>query len=125
MTRWLDAARRVSMPPGKTDLTDLTPAGLRSFAPLTTSAWVLSVKTVLPGAGIRGGVVKSPATGLPTDTQAYLAFLSANGPVSYGAAAVALGWGATRTWRAEAQLVAAGLVRHDGLGKASLVEAKQ
>lgn len=31
-----------------------------------------------------------------------------------------LGWGATRTWQAEARLRAAGLVRLDGMGRACL-----
>jgi len=45
-------------------------------------------------------------------------FLTAHGPHSYGAAAPALGWGATRAWAAEARLRAAGVIVHDGLGQA-------
>ena len=52
------------------------------------------------------------------DAEKYLDFLHLQGPATYGASATALGWGATRAWQAEAQLVAAGLVQHDKLGKA-------
>jgi hypothetical protein len=45
-----------------------------------------------------------------SDPETYLAFLGDNGPASYGAVAVALGWGATRAWQAEARLRAKGLV---------------
>ena len=47
---------------------------------------------------------------LDPDAGAYLDFLHLHGPSSYGAAATALGWGATRAWRAEAKLRVAGLV---------------
>ena len=56
--------------------------------------------------------------GLDADAGKYLDFLHLHGPATYGAGAVALGWGATRAWQAEAQLIAAGLVRYDSLGKA-------
>ena len=124
MTRWLDAARRASMPPDKTVLTDKTHAEVVSVARDGNPAGVKSVKSVLSAGGIAGGVAKSLATGLPTDAEAYLAFLSADGPATYGAAAVALGWGASRAWRIEAQLRVAGLVRYDCFGKACSVEAQ-
>ena len=56
--------------------------------------------------------------GLAADAGEYLDFLHLHGPATYGAGAVALGWGATRAWQAEAQLRAARLVRYDSLGKA-------
>lgn len=46
--------------------------------------------------------------------------LAQSGPTTYGAAAAALGWGATRAWRAEAMLRAKGKVRFDVLGRATL-----
>lgn len=55
--------------------------------------------------------------GLNYDAGAYLDYLHLHGPSTYGAFATALGWGATRAWQAEAHLRAAGLVRHDSLGK--------
>ena len=50
------------------------------------------------------------ADGLDPDAGAYLDRLRLNGPATYGAMASAMGWGATRAWRAEAKLRAAGLV---------------
>ena len=44
--------------------------------------------------------------------------LRLHGPMTQGAAALALGWGATRAWQAEAQLRAAGVVRLDHWGRA-------
>lgn len=44
------------------------------------------------------------------DAWAYLDFLRLHGPATYGAAASMLGWEATRAWKAEARLRAAGLV---------------
>jgi hypothetical protein len=54
----------------------------------------------------------SPARvdGLEPDAGAYLDFLRLHGAHTYGAMASELGWGATRAWRAEAKLRAAGLV---------------
>ena len=59
------------------------------------------------------------ADGLETDPAAYLAFLREQGPHSYGAVARALGWGATRALRAEAELREAGEIRHHKNGKSA------
>lgn len=40
--------------------------------------------------------------------------------MTYGAAATALGWGATRAWQAEAALLAAGRIEPDCFGRAAL-----
>ncbi|MFO7853723.1 MAG: hypothetical protein R6V44_00565 [Paracoccaceae bacterium] len=61
--------------------------------------------------------------GIETDADALLAHLRANGSATYGAAARATGMGATRAWRAEARLRAAGLVTLGPLGEAMLTEA--
>jgi hypothetical protein len=50
------------------------------------------------------------ADGLDPDAGAYLDRLRLYGTATYGAMASAMGWGATRAWRAEAKLRAAGLV---------------
>ena len=63
------------------------------------------------------------ADGLDPDADAYLDRLHLHGPATYGAMASAMGWGATRAWRAEARLRAAGLLVYDGetaLGKVRL-----
>lgn len=51
-----------------------------------------------------------------SDPQRYLAHLGVTGPTTYGAAAIALGWDATRAWQAEARLRADGkiLINKDG-----------
>ena len=54
------------------------------------------------------------ADGLDPDAGAYLDRLRLNGPATYGAMASAMGWGATRAWRAEAKLRAAGLLVYGG-----------
>ena len=59
------------------------------------------------------------ADGLETDAGAFLDFLREHGPHSYGAVARALGWGAGRAWRAEAELRAAGQIRHHKNGKSA------
>ena len=50
------------------------------------------------------------------DVRVFLDHLARNGPSTYGAAAIALGWGATRAWQAEARLRAAGLSQMDKNG---------
>lgn len=52
------------------------------------------------------------------DAGAYLDRLHLHGPATYGAMASAMGWGATRAWRAEAKLRALGLVTMGELGRA-------
>jgi len=56
-----------------------------------------------------------------SDPETLLDLLRCEGPQTYGAAATALGWGASRAWRAEASLKAAGLVLHGLHGKANPV----
>ena len=54
------------------------------------------------------------------DLDALLTLLRDRGPMTYGAAATALGWGATRAWQAEAMLLAAGRIAFDPQGRAAL-----
>ncbi len=56
---------------------------------------------------------------LLSDPDTYLAALTLHGPMTYGAAAVALGWGATRAWQAEARLVAEGQATLSREGRAA------
>jgi hypothetical protein len=59
----------------------------------------------------------------PEDDAATLAeALCLHGPMTQGVAAAVLGWGATRTWRAEAALRAAGAVTFDACGRAVAVK---
>lgn len=57
-----------------------------------------------------------------SDPDLLLGHVRACEPSSYGGAATDLGIGASRAWRAEAALVAAGLVRLDHLGRMTLIE---
>jgi len=74
---------------------------------------------------LTGTDIAVPAPGLelavlstsPTDPEALLSYLRRTGPATYGAAAMALGWGATRAWQAEAALRGSGRVRLDFLGR--------
>jgi hypothetical protein len=60
------------------------------------------------------------ANGMHPDAATLAEALRLRGPTTYGSAASALGWTATRAWQAEARLRAAGLVRFDELGRAAL-----
>lgn len=63
----------------------------------------------------------SPSGPRPEDAETLATYIGENGPASYGAAGHALGWGMTRAWRAEAELRAAGHIRHDKAGRAALL----
>ena len=62
-----------------------------------------------------------PLKPTPSDPDRYLTHLREIGPTTYGAAATALGWGATRAWQAEARLRADGQVRIGKDGRAHTV----
>jgi hypothetical protein len=70
-------------------------------------------------------LTRAPIAPLEDDAAALSEALRAHGPMTQGAAARALGWGATRTWQAEAALRAAGAVHMDGWGRAELVQDMQ
>jgi hypothetical protein len=119
MSRWLEAARQAPIAPDKTDLTDKTHVKVEGMGSISNPVGVKSVLSVLSAGGIVGETPAKSAKTLPPDLASYLAFLQSNGPASYGAAATALGWGATRAWQAEARLRAAGLAIIDKSGKAA------
>lgn len=52
-----------------------------------------------------------------SDPDVLLDLLREHGPMTYGGAALTLAWGASRAWRAEAELRARGAVRLDQLGR--------
>jgi hypothetical protein len=118
VTRWLEAAKSVSPAPTQPTKPDKTQAGverrgvLSGFVGKVGRGETENRNPPTPAAAPR-------ADGLDADAGAYLDFLRLHGPATYGAAAAALGWGATRTWQAEARLRAAGLVTvADPLGQA-------
>jgi hypothetical protein len=110
MTRWLNAAKQGSG------------AGAEHSEPASVKPKpVLSVLSVLSEGG-RADPAPARADGLDPDAGAYLDRLHLHGPATYGAMASAMGWGATRAWKAEAKLRAAGLVRMEPLGRAVTTE---
>lgn len=112
---WFDVQQAVaSLVGGNCSPANLAPA---TFATAATKpgARPRSVATV-------AGVAAAPAenSGGTDDAERLAHHLAARGPTTYGAAAVALGWGATRAWKAEAQLIASGRAAFDHLGRAIL-----
>lgn len=98
LSRWLDAARRSK--------------GAETKQPPQAPAQpVLSVMSVL-SEGESATPAPARVDGLEPEAGAYLDRLRLHGPATYGAMAHALGWGATRAWRAEAKLRALGLVHY-------------
>ena len=120
MTRWLQAAKQGSganaehLEPAKP-----APRAIEGRAGATAKG-VLSVLSVL-SEGVMADPAPAGADGLDPDAGAYLDRLNLHGPATYGAMASAMGWGATRAWRAEAKLRAAGLVVYDNTGKTVLI----
>ena len=108
MTRWLQAAKQA------------TGGEARPTEPVKPSPKpVLSVLSVLSEGGNPEPAPPARADGLEPDAGAYLDRLRLHGPATYGAMATAMGWGATRAWRAEAKLRAAGLLVYaEGKGTA-------
>jgi guanyl-specific ribonuclease Sa len=101
MTRWLAAAKAAQSAPTKP--TKPTQPGASDLGE------VKSEKSVLSG---------PPVSALEQDAHALLAQLEREGPQTYGAAAVALGIGATRAVAAETALRRAGRIRLGPLGEA-------
>lgn len=117
MTRWLQAARREDDPRTKpTELTELGKPPAEEGAEASGKV-VLSVSSVLSEGGTLTPEALDRKDGLEPDTGAYLDRLRNHGPATYGAMATAMGWGATRAWRAEAKLRALGLVRLGEFGR--------
>ncbi len=76
------------------------------------------------GAGLDANTLRRVWAEHP-DAIAYLSHLSATGPKTCGDAAAALKWNSMRAWQAEARLRAAGLVKLDGEGRASICREEQ
>lgn len=109
---WFEIAREAERAaPDRTDFTDKTRLQGAKVPSGGVDQSVLSVKSVLSARYV-------PVT----DPDALLAHLRESGPTTYGAAASALGWGATRAWQAEARLRACRRVRIDHLGRMAVQE---
>jgi len=104
---WLDVRAKLAEIEGQPPATTATPA-TKQADPAPRVAEVASVAT--PPRPKSQPAPPARADGLEPDAGAYLDRLRLHGPATYGAMASTLGWGATRAWRAEAKLRAAGLV---------------
>ena len=112
---WFDARKALA----EIERDGLPPATSATSATNPDRARWLRVAVV---AGVAGpGPVRSE-TRPDQDAAALLALLEREGPHTYGAAAVALGIGATRAWRAEAELRRAGRIRLGPLGHAFIIK---
>lgn len=117
MTRWLQAARREDDPRTKpTEPTELGKPPAKEGAEASGKV-VLSVSSVLSERGTLTPEALDRKDDLEPDAGAYFDRLRTHGPATYGAIATAMGWGATRAWRAEAKLRALGLVRLGEFGR--------
>ena len=106
---WLDVRAKLAEIEGQPPATTATPA-TKQADPAPRVAEVASVAT--PPRPKSQPAPPARADGLDPDAGGYLDRLRLRGPATYGAMASAMGWGATRAWRAEAKLRAAGLVMY-------------
>lgn len=114
MTQWLKATQTVNCQTDRTDKTDRTAPGGGLKAQVARQKPDLSVLSDRRGGG-------QPSVGPErSDTLALHALLRERGPMTYGMATSALGWGATRAWQAEAALRASGHLIFDRQGRAAL-----
>ena len=115
---WFDAHAKLAEITGGTPATSATSATPQAETPRR----VADVASV--AAPQRQKPQTARADGLDPDAGAYLDRLRLDGPATYGAMASAMGWGATRAWRAEAKLRALGLVQMGPLGAAQAKEGR-
>lgn len=117
---WFDARKALAELVGG----DLPPAAPTPATTATTATTATNSRPAPPRVAFVASVA-APQTQIPkadreADAGQLSELLSRSGPLTYGAAASALGWGATRAWQAEAFLRATGRVRFDALGRATL-----
>ena len=108
---------QLAPPPGpnlKTDVALPPPATIATTATITQAPRIFVADVAVVAAPRPQKMETTPSA---SDPETYLAFLRSNGPCSYGAAAVALGWGATRAWQADARIRADGRDAIDNSGK--------
>lgn len=114
---WFDARKALAEIVGG----DMPPATL---PPATIATVATNPRPALPRVAVVASVAcpqpQKPKADPAADAGHLADLLARSGPLTYGAAAVALGWGATRAWQAEAHLRAAGRVTFDALGRAAL-----
>ena len=112
---WFDARAKLAEIAGQPPATSATTA---TNAPIVRPVSQVSQPPETQNPAFRVASVATVATpparadGLDPDAGAYLDRLRLHGPATYGAMASAMGWGATKAWRAEATLRAAGMVEY-------------
>lgn len=112
---WFDVRAKLAEIAGQPPATCATPA---TQAPAAPHCVAVVASVAAPPRLKPQPLPTARADGLDPDAGAYLDRLRLHGPTTYGAMASAMGWGATRAWRAEAKLRAKGLLRyHDGKGR--------
>ena len=94
------------------------------FPPATTATLATKPTPTRPRVAVVASVAapqaRNPQLDTATDAETFADLLATSGPTTYGAVAVALGWGATRAWQAEARLRAAGRVQYDAGGRTTI-----
>lgn len=112
---WFDVQQAVARVAGG----DMPPA---TVTPATTATKPRATRPrVAVVASVAAPTARNPEADRAADSERLADMLATSGPTTYGAAAVALGWGATRTWQAEARLRASGRVISDSQGRATLL----
>lgn len=121
---WFDARAKLSEIVGQPPATSATTATKAPASPPVSQMSQVSQGPEARQPALRVASVATVATpprvkmkpdrvdGLEPDAGAYLDRLRLHGPATYGAMASAMGWGATKAWRAEATLRAAGMVEY-------------
>ena len=119
---WFDVRAKLAEIEGRPPATSVTTA---TQAPAARPVSQVSQLSQPPEARKPKSATPTRADGLDLDAGAYLDRLRLRGPATYGAMASAMGWRATRAWRAEAKLRAAGLVQMGELGRAVPTERRK
>lgn len=118
---WFDARKALADLVGG----EMPPA---TIAPATTATIATNLRPAVPRVAVVASVAapqaQKPKESREADAGQLADLLSRSGPLTYGAAASTLGWGATRAWRAEAHLRATGQVHFDALGRAALTHGE-
>lgn len=94
--------------------------------PATTTTIATNPRPAVPRVAVVASVAapqaQKPNENREVDAGQLADLLARSGPLTYGAAASALGWGATRAWQAEAFLRVSGRVQFDAWGRATITD---
>jgi len=114
MAMWFDAKAALAASEGSGARPDPpSPGAIRANPPAADPPRLARIARSEPAAP-----PSAPSANPQEDAAALADALRLHGPMTQGAVALALGWGATRAWRTEARLRATGKVRMDAWGRA-------